>query len=372
MLKNKAIGAVMGAALLSLGSLSADVVHPNGCKGPTLCTSNPVVDSCGWSFEVGLILEQMRVTNTDVAFYNVGGGDGTAASPTTTQNMINLGFDLEPGLRVSVGHDFDHDDWKVKADFEWLYSNAKYNDTVDTGNFYIVHQISEYSSTTDLINEPQYRTLNANLEVDYFLLDVYLSRGSYFSGHFSYSPFAGIKASWINFKGAKKFSNDSDTSRLAANTAYLMRDNVDFWGVGPMVGMDGNYHICAGWSVFSSANLAILFGQSHLKNYYGFVTTEAYPGGTLTRSKLDVLSPTMRGIIGVQYDQDVFDDTQHFSFRAGFDSRYYFNQYPIIEYVARRKSESSASDLRLQGNPNTIENGSWGMLGLLLDVAYDF
>jgi len=357
--------------LVLLGTSWADVVHPNGCKGPVLCTSTPIIDGCGWTIEAGLILEQMRVSNTDVAEYSRSGA-GTGSSPNEIETMINLGFNLEPGLRVSLGYEFDHDDWRLKAAFEWLYSNASYKNTVDTGSFFMTHQISKFNSSTDLQNEPLYRTLKANLEVNYFLLDVYMFRGSYLSSHFAYTPFVGIKTSWVDYRGSKRFSNDSDTDRLPSNTSFLNRNNINFWGVGPMIGMDGNYFVFAGWSIFSSGNISVLFGESHLKNQYGFVTAEDYPTGVQTLSRLVVLCPTMRALLGLQYDTDLFCDTQHFTFRIGFDSRYYFNQYPVVDYPARIKSEASATDLRLTGRPQTIENGSWGMLGLILDVAYDF
>ncbi len=370
MLRSKSVGALMGAMVISLASLSADVVHPNGCKGPTLCTSSPVIDNCGWSFDVGLILEQMRISNTDVAYHFRDGGAGTAANPTVSEQMINLDFDLEPGLRVGVGYMMDHDDWMLRADFEWLYSKGSFNNTIDTGAYFPTHTVSLFSLDTSV--EPSFQTIKSSLEVDYFLLDVYLSRGSYLSGKFSYEPFAGIKASWINYKGSRAFSNARSTAVLAANTSWLNRSNIDFWGVGPLIGMNGNYHVCAGWSGFSSANFAVLFGESHVKDYIGFVTTESYPGDYLARAAQVVLCPTLRTIIGVQYDKDMFCETQHFMFRAGFDGRYYFNQYPIIERTARKKREGNNANEALTNGPNTIENGSWGMLGLILDVGYDF
>ena len=130
---------MLGAMVIAAGSLSAESVHPNGCKGPDLCTSNPVIDSCGWSFNVGLIAEQMRITNTDVAFYTGTSGEGTAASPSTQRFIKSTQFDLDVGLRIGVGYEFNHDDWRAAAEFEWLHSKGTFNDKVDSGNFRVTH-----------------------------------------------------------------------------------------------------------------------------------------------------------------------------------------------------------------------------------------
>ena len=233
------------ALSVCLGSLSADMVHPNGCKGPVLCTSNPIIDSCGFTVEVGLILEQMRLSNTDVAFYrNDNSGNGSSGNPTNFREIVNLNFNLEPGVRASVGYEFDHDYWTARADFEWLYSKASFKNTVDAGNYQPTHM--PYLMDLTVAQEPLYQSINASLELDYFLLDVYLSRGSYLSGMFSYEPFAGIKAAWIDYTGARRFSNATSATNLSTSSSWLNKHSVDFWGVGPLIGMNGNYIVCEG------------------------------------------------------------------------------------------------------------------------------
>ena len=136
--------------------------------------------------------------------------------------------------------------------------------------------------------------------------------------------------------------------------------------------MNGNYYVCSGWSLFSSANFAVLFGETRIRDQMGIVTTEPVPFTEGEYATLVVMSPTVRTIVGLQYDQDVMNEKQHFSFRAGFDARYYFNQHPIINRPAKAKLNNTTTDLRLSNAPETIDNGSFGMLGLILDVGYEF
>ena len=210
--------------------MSADDIKPNGCKGPSLCTDLPLEESCGFYFNVGLIYEQMSISDTTVAFIEVTGpNSGTAASPSIDHTLLNLNFGMEPGFRFGVGYEHGHDDWQVNTSFEWLRSYGTLNEEVTDPTF-----IRPYFD--DLDGFPH----NADdmLNVDYFLLDVYLSRGSYISEKYSFEPIAGFKATWIYYDNSLRFSDDA---HYDAGQSYLFTSVVDFWGIGPMIGLNGNY-----------------------------------------------------------------------------------------------------------------------------------
>lgn len=368
MLKKKKIAALFSVMMLALSSLSADTIKPNGCKGPTLCNSFPIYDGCGWHFDIGLIYEQMRISNTDIAhtlFYEGSGLDYD--NPRYDVGMINQTFNIDPGLRVGLGKYFKHDDWMFNVKFEWLNSLSKTNLDLDGTSINIVpaamFNFSPFNGGLSTSGEfATFKQLQARLTVDYFLLDAYISRGSYFSNNFTFEPLAGLKASWINYTNSVKFLNGQ------VNTVNpemrLTNTYIDFWGVGPMVGMNGNYHICAGWSFFSTANFSVLLGESRLLHRYGLVINTD-PTDLRVKSIITALCPTMRNIIGLQYDKDIYCDKQHYSLRFGFDSRYYFNQYPILDSTRQFNSEGAISY-------NVQDNGSFGMIGFLLDFGWDF
>ena len=351
MLKREKIVGIFGAMLVALGSLSAEDVKPNGCKGVTLCTNMPINENCGFYFNVGLIYEQMRVSNTMSAYEQVPGptSGGTAWDPTNDYNMYNLTFGMEPGFRFGVGYEHGHDDWQANASFEWLRSTGTLSKEVITPTVLCV----TYDDNTE-----NYSAVNSTLLIDYFLLDVYLSRGSFISNKYSLEPVAGFKATWLYYNGNTSLTSTS-TTVLASGYSQLYVSDVDFWGVGPMVGLNSNYHMCAGWSIFALSDFSILLGESTSTYYNGEVTVEVEPGLNKVATTLQVLCPTMRGVVGLQYERYVMCESQHLALRAGFDARYYFNQYPVTFM-----SEAS--------NPSIIENGSFGMVGLLLDLGWSF
>ena len=324
MLKREKIVGIFGAMLVALGSLSAEDIKPNGCKGVTLCTDMPLNENCGFYFNVGLIYEQMRVSNTMTAYEQVSGSttDATAWAPTNGYNMYNLAFDMEPGFKFGVGYENGHDDWQANASFEWLRSTGTLSKEVIAPTVLCV----TYDDGTD-----NYSAVNSTLLIDYFLLDVYLSRGSFISNKYSLEPLAGFKATWIYYTGNTGLTslNTSVNTSLASNETQLYVSDIDFWGIGPMVGLNSNYHMTAGWSIFALSDFSILLGESSSTYYDGEVTIETTPVLNKVDTTLQVLCPTMRGVIGLQYERYVMCDSQHVALRAGFDARYYFNQYPV-------------------------------------------
>ncbi|MCH9617772.1 MAG: hypothetical protein SP1CHLAM9_10920 [Chlamydiia bacterium] len=102
----------------------------------------------------------------------------------------------------------------------------------------------------------------------------------------------------------------------------------------------------------------------------GIVTIEKYPHTQKVKDLITVLCPTIRTIIGLQYDMDFFKETQHLKFRAGFDARYYFNQYPVADRQTDRIN--TVDDPALDSYANITENNSFGMVGLILDLGWDY
>ncbi len=351
MLKREKIAGILGAMLVALSPLSAEDVKPNGCKGITLCTDMPLNENCGFYFNVGLIYEQMRVSNTMIAYEHILGPedpDGVAWNPTNTYNMVNLAFGMEPGFKFEVGYEHGHDDWQANASFEWLRSQGVLLKQVIPTTVLRV----TYDDDTD-----PYYNVNSTLDIDYFLLDVYLSRGSFISTKYSFEPVAGFKATWLYYDTKLSFTDSVGWLATGQSQSYVSK--VDFWGVGPMVGLNSNYHMSAGWSIFALSDFSLLFGESALIYLNGRKTVEIEPGLNKVATTLEVLCPAMRGVVGLQYERYVMSESQHLTLRAGFDARYYFNQYPVA-YM----SEIT--------HPSIIENGSFGMVGLLLDLGWSF
>ncbi len=312
---------------------------------------------------VGFLAEQMRITGTEVSVTESASNSFSIDGNTVTglPSRINpIKFDLDFGLTVGLGYLFDHENYSITADFEWLSSKGVSN---VTGTTYIFDSVSPFYSGT--LNAT-FSAANASLRVDYYLLDIAISKGYYVSNRFTYEPFTGLKAAWINYNDKESFTI-SGPSGIPSNTAWQRSNKVDFWGVGPMVGIGGNYYLLKDFSVYSELNGSVLLGETTLTNVIYF-----YPQGTedalQAKDNLVVASPTLRMTLGLQYDCSGAFDHDEFMIRVGFDGRYYFNQYPVVHYMGTDVSNDAG---RLTPRPKLINN-SYSMVGLVVDATWRF
>ncbi len=338
-----------GVILVAFNYLSAGDVKPNGCNGITLSTDMPLNKNYGFYFNVGLIYQQMRVSNTMSAYKKVLGptSGGGVSDPTNMYTMYNFPFQMDPGFKFELGYEHGHDNWQVNSSFEWLESTAALNQEVQGTSALKV----PYDDDTE-----DYLKVKPTLDIDYYLLDVYLSRGSFISKKYSLEPVVGFKATWLYYKSDTDFLGGNS---LTSRQVKLYVSKVGFWGIGPMIGLNSHYHLSTGWSIFALSDFSILLGESTLNYYNGIITVETLPGDNSVTTTLQILCPTMRGVLGLQYGKFLMRNSQHLAIRAGFDARYYFNQYPT-------------ANMSQNNNPLILENGSFGMTGLLLDLGWSF
>lgn len=290
-----------------------------------------------------------------------------------TYKTIRFGFDVDAGLKIGAGYYFENDDWLLSANFEWLRSQANFNVDANLPIYYRPYGYSTVAiSAADADYTIYFQDVDASLDVDYYLLDVILAKGSYFSGSFTLEPYAGIQTSWISYYTNNFFRNNQAGSDddFPEKSSWSSVTNVNFWGIGPEIGFNSSYYIMGGWSIYSTMNLAILFGQTKFLNMNGIVTILVDPTYNHTSDQNNVLCSTARTILGLQYDKDTYCDKQHLRLRIGFDARYILNQFPVVNYEAQHPYTSGSAFMFTA--PNIQENNTFGMVGLILDLAYDF
>jgi len=380
-------------AAFGMLTLSAEGVKPDGCKGSNLCSSYPVVDSCNLQFDAGLLYQQMRVSGAEIA--NAVTERNTDTIPVVSENYVNFtntnirfGFDVGAGLKLGAGYYLKNDGLLFLANFEWLRSTASFDGEFSPTIIYLPSGYQSVYATTDAHDIVRFQEVAASLDVDYFLLDVVLAKGSYFSGSFTFEPFSGIQSSWISYYTNKSFSNDANNINdepnnsggwLSHSQMWVYLTNVNFWGVGPEIGFNASYSMMGGWSIYSTMNAAVIFGQTALFNANGIVNTDSEPTFNHASDSDSVVCPTTRAILGLQYDKNSYCNKRHVKVRLGFDARYIFNQYPTVNYsqeylynIGVLMTSPPSIDTYTQARPNFEENMGFGMVGLIFDVALDF
>lgn len=312
----------------------------------------------GLFLEVGLLYEQMYFSNNKAATYlDDLNGSGPNVSPPivgSSYDVVSFDFGLDPGLRVEAARYFGYNDWKISAAFEWIHSKPTINKDV-RGDEYLLPVISLPTSNEDN------RSLVANFNVNYYLLDVTCYRGAFESDKLKIRPNAGIKAAWFNTRSGRTFRDPTSGAAVDHYERVVSKS----WAVGPMLGFDVKYPIFDGMNIYCDNNVSILMGHQYTNSSFWDNLSSVWMGlSTTTGSYVDkgfYFTPTVRTSLGLQFSTLFMRNKVESVLKIGFDGRYYFNQYPSV------KPQNTTNIEILK-----IKSGSWGMMGLVVTLGTYF
>lgn len=233
--------------------------------------------------------------------------------------MIRPSFDLDWGVTASLGWFFGDDGWYIGARFDWLESTSA--QTRGPG-FFLPANFSLYLQGAFLSAD----TMQTRLQVNYYMLDVMLQRGSFLSGCVSMDPHLGLKTAWFYFRGNYVFLG---TEGVSPNNTRR-RIHTDSWGVGPEFGLDLDWNLASGISLYGESGLSILFGQSKPKDSDHFGTDL----DAETQESRDVAFPSLRLAIGLKFSWCLCENRHFVYLKVAFDSVFYWNQFDHIDDVA--------------------------------------
>ena len=358
-MKNRGI-IFIAAGLLSCGSLWG---HQNELSSSLPETNHSLF------FDIGLLYLQMDTSSNAVCREQIA-GSGTTASPTITNNYKSVKFGLDPGLKIGVGKTYKEKGYQLLANFEYISSSANLDAEATGTNFFEPIRITSQFYDTEVTNQMKFQDVCVTLAIDYFLLDLVISRGSVFSYNFSYTPFAGLKVTWLDFSKYQNFSNDvGEGTQMPDGSSWVRTEDSTFWGIGPEVGIDAIYNVFHNWSVYSCWDFAVLMGNASLDYRSGVVTSKTTPTEERNRDGVSVMCPTFKGVLGLQFDNRLVRLDHSLRLRLGFDMRYYFNPYISSNHTAQVKVSGGS---KLDSSLSTVVYEYFSTTGLVLDFGWYF
>lgn len=392
-MKNKNFGLpIMLASIALNGAAFADSgdfdLKPNGCRGVTLCTAYADCIEChNMHLDIGFLLEEMRITNTTFGYLI----ENSPCSLPACATLLRPNFKLNCGITASAGYYFDRDGWFLEANFDWLSSRTRSSIEFCDEQRVVPTGIWSRNSCCCPCGDPETTAcsngianglifhindmgeVNNTFRVNYYMLQVSLNRASYITHLVSIEPHWGLKAAWINYRNKTHFCHVEVPSGAVDTLTVGVehRQKTNFWGVGPHFGIDTRWALCEGFSFFCDNSVGILVGTSTIEDCVNQDPTEStlfdnqaccHPKSTYAYDKLRQLSPVVRAIIGLEYNSCVCDDTQNVSLKVGFDTHFYWNQWQHIAVIEEHTVN------KFYG----IEEGTFGLFGLIVEFGWDF
>jgi hypothetical protein len=298
--------------LLSITSIG----YSYGSVGESLncCPCQP---SCGTGFiSADLLYWRAYQSGLDTCV-PVGGCDGVSSGGFVTSTFRGKDrdphFKWNPGFRIGAGYEFACSNWGFGS--SWTHFNS-----------------SAHAGNGDC------NSLRWNVKLD--VVDLVAAYEYDLCSCFVLRPFAGLRGARIKQNShSEEFAfpafSDSDTSSFSSSSISVCncfegesiindtRNRQKFVGIGPLLGLEADWDIGCGFSVYASASISWLYGKYHVK-LEEFEQTFDASNCCIQRKNLDGSPAVGDATLGVRWETCVCDDTRFFM-QFGLEHHRYFD-----------------------------------------------
>lgn len=320
-----------------------------GTYGAKTAPARPEVDGNGVFATVDVLYWHAKVGGTEYAYSDA---DVTGIAPPVQGRLKEVDFDWDWGFRFGLGYNFDHDSWDTYLNY--TYFNSADGSRLNVGANGSVIPLRGASSQVTGLTDPCATSASSNYDFEFNNLDLELGRNYFVSHSLSFRPFIGVRSSWLELDQGVQYTGGTFT----ANT-YHVKDSNDFWGLGPRAGLNSNWFLGNGFSIFGDLSGSLLFGyfQVNHKEWYSLapLTNKLRINGNMHR-----FTPNAQMSLGLAYDKYVNNNKQHVGVTLGYEVNYYWRVNQMIV---------DNDQAQLQFNR---ESEDASMYGLTLEVRFDF
>jgi len=254
-------------------------------------------------------------------------------------------FEFDPGFRVGLGYNFDYDNWDLHAYYTWHYTYPKTSESVGSlGENFVLGLFALTPVTQSVLTYQIFNEGKSNWQLQFNSWDLEMGRNFYVSKNLALHPVAGIKGALIRQHLMARYNSESliGGGQVLLNASHHAKTR--YWGIGPKLGVFGEWELGKGFSINADVHGALLYGQ--------FNTRAAQAGqfvnGLLYSLRVDDdfyrLRPMAYCNIGLEWGR-CFWDWMFFSIHIGWEAQYWWQQMEFLSY----KDITPDGDLSLTG-----------------------
>lgn len=260
----------------------------------------------------------------------------------------SLKFEFNSGFRVGLGVHMPHDGWDIYVNYTHFYPEHSHS---AHGSFYPLF-LFEGTGLPDS-QGPIVSEAHVKWNIEFQSVDVEIGRAYYIAKTLTFRPFIGLKGAWIDQLAKIHYEGGF----IPAGQAFRTHFENDFKAAGPLLGIESNWQLGAGFSLFGDIAAALMVGhfdndqEQHQLNNSEVVHLP---------SSFNLVSPTLQMIAGLAWDHNFHRDACHVGFSAGFETQYWWSQNQIEQFT------SSSMPIYVR------EKGDLAFYGLTLRGRFDF
>ncbi|MGE0671154.1 MAG: Lpg1974 family pore-forming outer membrane protein, partial [Parachlamydiales bacterium] len=220
-------------------------------------------------------------------------------------------FDWDWGWRFGAGYNIPRDGWDLSLIWTHIENRAKGTTHAGDESLDIVWSVAAYKV-------PSPTVAHAHWEAHLDQVDLDLGRQFYVGRHLTLHPKAGMRSSWIFQEYDVRWTGTQGTQKAH------MTDK--FWGLGFFAGLDSDWMLGWGFSLFGDAGLAVLLGYFDVDQHGTF--------NGATNSKIKDSFRTGRPIfdldLGLKWARKIYNERFALAFKVGYEYHLYFNQNQFL------------------------------------------
>jgi hypothetical protein len=387
-------------ALASMTSMlsAASATQTGDCgttcgKNPGTATATPpsarpiTVNNCccrSWYLDAEVLFWKATEDGLSPAIVNVELADtNTIEIPNDGVSMFTNAKFVEPsakwdaGFRFGIGYNAQHDDWDVYA--VWTHFRNHTTSDVEANADAFPQEVvyanwSAFNTQTNAMVPVAEERSNWSLRLN--MIDLELGRKFFAGKWLTLRPFIGLRGALIH----QTFNIDyyPGNGLNAASNPYTgfgtieeVRMKNNFSGVGPRSGINTQWNLGCGWSIYGDAAISLVYGT--------FDIDQAEYNGPSQESEDTVLNiahnyHATRAItdlaLGLRYEQCCFDANNYVTVSLGWEHHMFFNQNQMNMYYT---TESLTGLLAVtKATRWTPARGDLATQGLTLAFRFDF
>ncbi len=179
------------------------------------------------------------------------GGTEYVYSPASgNEKMEGQSFDWDFGYRLGAGVFLPVVKWKVLGTYTHF-------GTHDTGGYGVIPPSLFVNLRGSFFVSSQ--NVKSSYDINYDAISLELKRSSFLSSLLGLGSSLGVKRAWIDQK-------QRVTYRTFQEELIRVKDHCRFRGIGPLLGMNINWHLFSGFSFFGDVKGALLYGGVEVKH----------------------------------------------------------------------------------------------------------
>ncbi len=268
----------------------------------------------------------------------------TVQSNATSLKLPGFDFQWDYGFRIGAGRNLEHDQWDTAFYWSWFRTDAKHAQPSQPNTSLSAEFDAAFLAQLTEVSSPQSMSVQWSLLFNMFHWE--LGKSYWASKHISIRPFLGLQGGEINQSIEAKYYDLIVDIFFPTNNSAKERLKNDFWGIGPLGGLNTQWRLCqltsSAFDLFSHFAVATMWGNWTCSDVYKNTLSQSYS----VKTENNALGALMfRGFLGIGWNVDLYQGKSHFLAKIGYETQIWTNQLRIATFQIQRLHH----DLTLQG-----------------------